>query len=238
MTRLTWADRFFEVGVDHGVFYPPNGPGEAWNGLVSVQEIPPNADNKVRFLDGIKSERSAKEEFAGVIQAYTYPESFHSILLTRRRHHTFGMSYRTKTAAGYKIHLVYNVLITPTNVVYLQDEGDPFNWGFTTKPVLVPGVKPSAHIVIDTAKTYAWTLAELENIIYGSEEGNARLPLPDEVFDIFERNSILKVIDNGDGTFTVDGPESAIQMLDATTFQITWPSAVYIDEETYTISSL
>lgn len=234
MTRLRWEDRNFEAGVDKGVFYPPDGPGEPWNGLVSVQETSPDWNGKVRYLDGQKTERPGKEEFAGVIQAYTYPDSFHAILLTRRRHRTFGLSYRTKG----KIHLVYNVLITPTNVVYLQDEGDPFNWGFTTTPVLVPGTRPSAHIVIDTGRTYAWTLEALEKVLYGSDEGNARLPLPQEVFDIFEQNSILKVTDNGDGTFTVEGPDSAIQMLDATTFQITWPSAIYIDEDTYTISSL
>jgi hypothetical protein len=66
----------------------------------------------------------------------------------------------------------------------------------------------------------------------------ARLPDPQEIFDIFEANSILRVVDNGDGTFTVTGPDDAITMLDDTTFEIDWPSVVVIDSNTYEISSL
>lgn len=239
MTRLTWEDRNYSAGVDRGVFYPQNGPGEPWNGLVSVQELAPEMNGRNRYLDGEKNRQSlGQEEFSGVIQAFTYPDSFYAVLLTRKRTKTFGLSYRVNTQSGYKIHLVYNVLITPSTTIYLQDEAEPFNWGFTTIPVPVPGVRKSSHVVIDAAKTYSWTLAALENIIYGSDSAQPRLPMPEEIFNIFEDNSILKVTDNGDGTFTVDGPDSAIQMLDATTFEITWPSAVYLDPVTYTISSL
>jgi hypothetical protein len=66
----------------------------------------------------------------------------------------------------------------------------------------------------------------------------ARLPTPEELLGIFERTALLQVVDNGDGTFTVTGPDEAIQMLDPTTFQIAWPSAVYLDAESYSLSSL
>ena len=75
-------------------------------------------------------------------------------------------------------------------------------------------------------------------MIYESSETSARLPEPQEIFDLFEDASILKITDHGDGSWTAEGPDEAIQMLDATSFEITWPSAVYLSSGTYRISSL
>jgi hypothetical protein len=96
----------------------------------------------------------------------------------------------------------------------------------------------SAQLVIDRDLAYSSTIEALEEVLYGSEAEAPRLPTPQEVMAIFEENSILQVVDHGDGSFTVTGPDEAIQMLDATSFEITWASAVYVDAETYTIHSL
>lgn len=65
-----------------------------------------------------------------------------------------------------------------------------------------------------------------------------RFPTLEELLDIFESGVILRITDHGDGTWTADGPDSAIQMLTESMFRITWPSAVYISADTYQISSL
>lgn len=234
ISRLTWDDRDYEAGLERGVFYAPNGLGEAWNGLTSVEESS-DEDEQTIYIDGVKSRRSRRlGEFSGTIEAFTYPPSFFEDVLTQRRQRGFGLSYRVKD----KIHLVYNILVSPSSFNAQQDSVDPFSWNFTTMAVLVPGGRKSAHLVVDTAQAYSWTVAALEDVLYGSESSTPRLPLPKEVLDIFDVNSILKVTDNGDGSFTVEGPDDVIQMLDPTTFQITWPSAVYIDEDSYTLSSL
>ena len=41
-----------------------------------------------------------------------------------------------------------------------------------------------AHLVIDSTEVDAEKMAALEAILYGSEETEARLPLPDEVASI------------------------------------------------------
>lgn len=235
MTRLSWDKRDYEAGLDRGVFYLKNATGEVWNGLTSVKESDSNTDEQVRYIDGVKTDsRRRRGEFAGTIEAFTYPDSFFENVLEQRRQQGFGLSYRTKD----KIHLVYNILVGPTSFDAQQLDTQPFSWGFTTTAIPVPGARLSAHLVVDAGKAYSWTVAALEDVLYGSESGVARLPLPEEVLDIFEINSILRVIDNGDGTFTVTGPDEVIQMLDSTTFQIDWPSAVYIDAISYTLSSL
>lgn len=242
MTRLVWDridEREYEAGLDRGVFYPLNGPGHSWNGLVSVEESPSEADPSTRYFDGKKlPARNRRGEFAGTIQAYTYPTISSSGLVTPHRRSLFSLSYRVQTDRGYKIHLVYNVLATPSERNYRYESTDPFSWEFSTRGMPGPGGIIVSHLVIDSSEAYPETMTALEDVLYGNDAGSPRLPTPDEVFDIFEENSILQIIDHGDGTWTAIGPDDVITMLDPTTFQIDWPSAVMISVDSYTIESL
>lgn len=263
MTMLTWNNlgtKYYEIGVDRGVLFIDTNPGVAWSGLISVVEHPTGGDPDPYYMDGVKYLNvAAVEEFAATINAFTYPKAFdvcdgtvenHSgLFITNQPRKSFSFSYRTKVGndlAGsefaYKIHIVYNALAAPTQSSY-ETLGESinvsqFSWDITTRPPLMPGYKPTAHIVIDSRYTNPGTVAAVEAIIYGSDAHVARLPTLAELITIFEDNTILNVVDNGDGTFTVTGPDTAITMLDATTFQIAWPSAVFIDDDSYTISSL
>lgn len=240
MTRLIWDDtRDYESGVDRGVFYPVIGSGEAWNGLVSVTESTSDSDEKTKYLEGEKiSQKRGRGHFSGTIDAITYPPSFYEDVLMQRRAKPFGMSYRVMTNVGYKIHLVYNILLSPSPYLYQTKGVDAHSWSFTTRPLPVPESALSAHLVIDSSQAYSWTLQALEDALYGTDADGARLPTPQEVFDIFEENSILQIIDNGDGTWKAIGPDSVVSMIDSTSFQISWPSAVYIDSVTYSVHSL
>lgn len=239
MSRLIWSDKDYESGLDRGVFFPKSGFGEVWNGLISVDETTPTLRDQTRYRDGIKTvnKRSA-DSFSATVQAFTYPQSFPEHELITKRRHPFGFSYRTKTESGYRTHLVYNAIAKLSNGNRTQSSVAPFTFDITTRPEPIPGAKPSAHLVVDTDKAYSWAVADFEDVLYGSDTNFSRLPTPQEVFDIFEINSILRIIDNGDGTWTAVGPDSAIQMTDSTTFEITWPSAIMLDNISYTISSL
>lgn len=256
MTRLTWGaagSRIYEVGVDRGVFYPNGGIGVAWNGLIAVNEAPVEVDESSRYFDGVRyNSRSVFGGFSGNIEAYTYPEEFseydgYSNRRSRQPRKSFGLSYRTRIenengTVGYKLHVVYNVLVTPSARDHSFGgsslELTTFNWDFTTKPEVIPGVNPCAHLVIDSRIAHSWALEAAEAALYGDNGTDARLPDPAELLEIFESNALLRIIDYGDGTWSAIGPDEAIQMLNATTFEITWPSAVYIDSDTYTITSL
>ena len=50
-----------------------------------------------------------------------------------------------------------------------------------TTPVNVTGKKPTATLIIDSTKVDKSKLTALEAILYGSEEKEPRLPLPDEI---------------------------------------------------------
>lgn len=229
----------YELGVDRGVFYLPGRAGEPWNGLSNVLEDPVGVDGEARYIDGVKHFfRNRVGSFSGKIQAFTYPDSFYDHILVKRIPPLFGFSYRISEGDHYKIHLVYNLTISPEGISRKTFDIDAFVWDFTTRPVPVPGSRVSAHLVIDSSIAYPSTMQQLEDILYGSDVASARLPLPEEILDIFEENAIVKVIDHGDGTFTITGPDSAVYMTGPTSWEVNWPSAVWIDEDTYTVSSL
>lgn len=212
--RLEWdktGEKAFESGVDHGVLYPQSTSGTypkgvAWNGLISVTESPSGAEATDMWADNIKyaSLRSA-ETFEGTIEAYTYPDEFaacdgfaelaEGIMIGQQNRQAFGFSYRTKVGndanadAGYKIHLIYGCTASPSERAYETINDSPeaitFSWDVTTIPVNVAGHQPTSSVVIDTTTLSAEKLEKLENVLYGdSSEGEAKLPLPDELLEL------------------------------------------------------
>lgn len=256
MTRLIWGEvteRRIEAGVDRGVLYPADVPGVAWSGLVAVSERPADVGSKLRYFEGQRYQsRAVGDGFAGTFEALSYPDEFVEYdgysegRVSAQRRRTFGLSYRTKVISAdgseqYKIHMVYNAVAEPTDRSYstLNNSLDPetFSWSLTTRPFKLPGLRPTAHLVIDSSVTHPWTLTAIEDLLYGSGSANPRLPAPEELIELFESGTTLRIVDHGNGTWTATGPDEAIQMLDATTFQISWPTAIYIDEVTFQISS-
>ena len=257
MTRILWdaiGSRHFSAGVDRGVLYLQNGSGVPWNGLVSVNEAPSGADVVENYYDGQKFfSRRSPEEFQATIEAFTYPVEFDEYdgrgqYVTDQVRKPVGVSYRTLlgndidgTSLGYLIHIVYNAITKPTarghKTISDSSELSLFSWGITTSDIEIDGHRGS-HLIINSTIAYPGVLSVIENTLYGSADTSARLPEPQEILDLFEDGAILKITDHGDGTWTAEGPDSAIQMLSATEFEITWPSAVYLSSDTYRISSL
>lgn len=242
MTRLRWddpKDRSYTAGVDRGVIYPPNNlPAASWNGLVAVKANPSGGESSATYYDGQRYYNAAasQDSFSGTIEAFMYPPALDDLS-------TFGFAYRVMTGPdSYEIHLVYNVSVTQSSsagaTLTTDVELETFSWGFSTSPIKISDFRASSHLVVDTRIAYSWAVQELETLLYGSDFTVPALPGIDDVITLFENASILKITDNGDGTWTADGPESVIQMLDATTFEISWPSAVYVDAMTYDITSL
>lgn len=260
MPRLVWngsGTRYYETGIDRGVLYIGSNPGIAWAGLTSVVENPVGGEPRSFYLDGSKYlVASSSEEFEATISAYTYPDEFgacdgtvkvrEGLYITQQKRIPFSFSYRTRIGNdqdgvehGYKIHIVYNATAAPSQRTYssIDDSAEPtdFSWDIVTRP---PNIYTPTHVVVDSRTTDPLILELLENILYGSDTENSRLPAYDELLEIFDTIVRLTVTDNGDGTFTLVAPNTALIMLDETTFQLTWPSAIFIDEDSYNVSSL
>lgn len=261
MPRLDWTSvgsRFYEAGIDRGVLYVSGQIGVPWVGLTSVSENASGGDPRAFYIDGVKYLNiSGAEEFGGTITAFTYPAEFGrcdgtleprpGLFLTQQRRQSFGLSYRTKVGndltddVGYKIHLVYNALASPSDRENksLAEGTDPmdFSWSITTRSPILSGYKPTAHVIVDSRYTDPDILSLLEDILYGTETDPPRIPDFAELIAVFDTISSLIITDNGDGTWTAEAPFDVIQMLDSTTFAITATTAAFIDEDSYTISS-
>lgn len=212
MTRIIWnrvGERLFEAGVDQGVFYKTNGDGVVWNGLVSVTESLSGGEATPYYVDGVKYLNvAAREDFGGTIEAFMYPDAFmeydgtvelydgFSVNLQRRK--SFGLSYRTRVGNdidsvdhGYKIHILYNVLASPSQKAYasIGSAVDPlnFSWTFTTTPIVVgPGYFPTAHVILDSTKVSIALMRAVEGYLYGSDKRSAKLIPMDKLIYWFE----------------------------------------------------
>ena len=209
--RISWDDtgkRLYETGVDRGVLYPVGlegayGNGVAWNGLTAVTESPSGAEATALYADNIKYlNLYSAEEFGATIEAYTYPDEFavcdgsaeieQGVTIGQQARKSFGLCYRTMlgndvdgTDHGYKLHLIYGAMASPSEKAYASVNDSPeaiaFSWELTTTPVNVEGFKPTASLTIDSTKCDPEKLKALEGILYGSETAEPRLPLPDEI---------------------------------------------------------
>ena len=210
--------RFYEAGADRGVLYKYDsklstyGEGVAWNGLTNVSQSPSGAESSAMYADNIKyANLKSNEDFGGTIEAYTYPDEFAEcdgsaeiapgVNIGQQNRSKFGFAYRTKIGNdvdgvdhGYKIHLVYGAEANPSEKSYATINESPeaitLSWEFSTTPVNVNGFKPTAHVEIDSTKTTAEKMKALEDILYGTAEVAARLPLPDEVATLMKAETV------------------------------------------------
>jgi hypothetical protein len=244
MTRLNWGDapRPYEEGVDRGVLYS-EGEGVVWGGLISVSEEDSSEVNTDYYLDGIRSVITQNlGEYSATIEAFTYPDQFaeHSGYAKTTSGKRFGLSYRTSYGDGHKLHLVYNVLATLSTRQWSTTSDSPspssFVWDIFASAIPIPGASPGSHLVLDTTESPEVTAA-IEDILYGTETLDPRLPDPEEVVDICERARPFRVVYDGDGTWTATGPDEMIQVYADGSFQLQALSVFHIDEDAFTVSS-
>jgi hypothetical protein len=202
MSKLIWdqiGDRVYETGIKKGVLYPASGAsypvGVAWNGLTSVSQSAEGGEANDFYADDIKYlVLRGVENFAGTIEAYTYPDEWAEcdgsvsvatgVTIGQQPRKTFGLSYVTTIgndtdldSHGYKIHLVWGASASPSEKSYttINDSPEPinFSWSFNTTPVNVTGHKATAHMEIDSTKCPANKLAALEAVLYGTDAREA-----------------------------------------------------------------
>nr|DAL46693.1 MAG TPA_asm: tail tube protein [Caudoviricetes sp.] len=214
MSKIVWdkiGERFYETGVSKGVLYPAVGgaypKGVAWNGLTGVSENPSGAEATPLYAGDIKYlNLMSAEEFAATIEAYTYPKEFaacdgsvsltEGVVIGQQTRQQFGFSYQTRIGNdtdgsdhGYKIHIVYGCLASPSEKSYQTINDSPeamtLSWEISTTPVEIEGHKPTATITVSSVDVDQTKLKKLEDELYGTKEKEAHLPTPAEIAAIF-----------------------------------------------------
>lgn len=213
MSKLVWdqtAERLYETGIEQVALYKqkdgayPNGV--AWNGVTALNLTPSGAEPTPLYANNRKYlTLMSVEELGGTIEAYTYPDEWEEcdgsaeavagVYIGQQPRATFGLVGKTLigndtegTKHGYKLHLVYGCLASPAEeshpTVNDSPEATTFSWEFTTTPVEIEGYNSTSYLCIDSTKIDAEKLAALEAILYGSDDVEARLPMPAEVLTL------------------------------------------------------
>lgn len=224
-------DRYFQTGLDRGVLYPKTGIPVPWNGLTGLDEVG-NGTKTILYRDGrIFYADVEPGDYEGSLSAYFYPDEFaicagipqatDGLFVDNQKPQRFSLSYRNLVGSGltgdifgYQIHLVYNATAsigtrsrkTMTNTPEIME----LAFDLVAVPVKLPGMRPSAHYILDTRFIDAPTLAQLEAILYGIGAVPGRMPLPLELFDLMNFGSSITFIDNLDGTWTAQGSNANI----------------------------
>ena len=214
--RLVWdqtGQKTYETGVQKCVLYPQSSEGTypkgvAWSGVTGVNKSPSGAEPTAIYADDIKylSLMSA-EDFSATITAYSTPEEFdecdgsaeiaEGVTVGQQDRRPFGLCDRTtigndvkQNKYGYKLNFIYGALAKPSardsKTINESPEAIELSYEMSTTPVSVSGMKPTATLEVDSTKADPEKLKKLEDIIYGTETEDARLPLPDEIASIMK----------------------------------------------------
>lgn len=215
MPKLVWDEtgkHFYETGTRMGVLYPQDDTGAypkgvAWSGLTGVTLSPSGAEETSLYANDEKYlSLYSKETVGGTIQAYYSPEEFDEcdgtaeltkgVKIGQQPRKSFGFCWRTvlgndvkKEAYGYTIHIVYGCTASPSEKAYTSINESPeavqSSWTFTTTPV-ASGNKKTATVEFKSTDLKPEQLKAIEDVLYGTTDKEARLPLPDEIKTIID----------------------------------------------------
>jgi hypothetical protein len=271
MTRLVWDkvdDRLYKTGIDRGVLYVPNAQSEydngfAWNGLTAVEEDFGQDTTEPYYFDGVKYLDSYNTgDFAAKLSAFTYPDEFlefegmkalgNGLYVDDQAGKVFGLSYRTLIGSytkgleqGYRIHLLYNLTANPGDLGFQNGSNLPevlnFEWDLQSVPEKAFPYRPTAHIILDSQFLFGDILDALEEILYGTEDIQPRLPSLAELIDFVSGwnprliipapTTGLAQLVNGAGDLTQAKILGFYSVLPTTRLVATKPDGFYLLEE-------
>lgn len=211
--KLTWDDignRLYKVGIDRGVLYPMVDEnyqnGVSWSGLTGVDYSPGGREKTVLYSGDVKRRiLQSPEEFGGTIKAYFYPDEFDQcignvtifdgMILGQQESSPFGLSYRTVIGNdvvghkfAYQLHVLYESYVISIkdadNTINENLSPTEFNWSFECIPVEFGDFSPVSHISIDSRKFPEHIMTSLEEALWGTDDTEPRLLLPQEIYDI------------------------------------------------------
>ena len=216
MAKLVFDElgkRFYETGVSNAVLFPQADDGTypkgvAWNGITAANESPSGAEANDQYADNmVYLSLTGAEKFEGTIEAFASPVEFDEcdgmkelskgLTVHQQTRRPFGFAYKSILGNdikgndyGYKLHIWYGCKAAPSERSHatVNDSPEPQNpsWSISSTPVAVPGAKPSSVLTFDSTRTPADKLKKIEDILYGTEAADARLPLPSELIELLK----------------------------------------------------
>ena len=253
--RISWedADRSVTEGLDRCVFYKAGTRlGVAWNGLKNIENQSEGSSSDIIYIDGAPVATLRDHGFwVGKISAFTYPPDLDSYLGNSQVRPGFyvpnqstalrvGLSWRVMRSDGsYVLHILWSVLLIPHPIGAKTNQELPSLADFVFDAHTInqdfPEYQKSSYVYIDSRFVNPHLLAEIEDLLYGTESVDAKQPTPQELLNVLGDFVVIRITDHEDGSWTAEGPDSLITMIDSDTFQIAGVIGYYEDPSTYWI---
>ena len=235
------SERAYSYGADQGIITLATGESYPWHGLVSVK-VDTNEETSRRYFEGLPLPILIRpNSITGEITAYSIPDVLtdarHNGLSTKRKPPRFDFCYREKTAAEYRLHILYNVRLTPGEIVNEQKEPTGFSASFFTRPSPVNRMRPAAHLIIDVSVLDPTARVEIEERIYGGIDFVPRIPSINEIISFLPVTSFLIVTDLGNGLFEIEASDDILVLLSDHEFEIDHPLVQLLPNHEYTVES-
>ena len=196
-------NRRFTIGADRGMLYR-NGVGVPWSGLVSVNRNGNDSEVGKRYLDGILFNVSVPpSDFSASLEAFTYPDEFDACIgnanyngvegltVHGQESEPFDLCYRTLQGDGngygedYVLHFVYGCMAVDSGHDHASindsPEAETFSFEIHGVPQTVPNARPSSYFSIDSRKVNRVLLEGLEQVLYGADGAQPRIPTMEEI---------------------------------------------------------
>lgn len=213
MSKMVWdqiSEKRYETGIEQVALFQQVGgaypKGVAWNGVTALNLAPSGAEPTPLYANNRKYlTLMSVEELGGTIEAYTYPDEWAEcdgsatviagVYIGQQARKSFGLAAKTiigndteLNKFGYKLHLIWGGLASPSEqenaTINDSPEAKTMSWEFSTTPVAVNGYESTSYMYIDSTVVDAEKLKALEAIIYGSDDVEPRLPLPNEIIEL------------------------------------------------------
>lgn len=210
MPQIQWGVPQFrtaETGVDRGVLYvEETDSGVAWTGLKRVERARPEEDLEPIFYDGnlvnlmrtnspttFRLETiSTPREFMPCLGKVALSPGFYADNQPLKH---FGLSYRTLVANNvkglsyaYKIHIIFQAYASESPVVRRTVSARPEvtqkSYNIQTVPLVSDTYRPISYVSVSSESISPQSLQELEDLLYGTNSTNPRLPTISEIIDI------------------------------------------------------
>lgn len=212
------GERLYETGISNVALYKQNASGAysagvAWNGVTAINESPSGGDANPLYADNIKYlELRGTEDFGLTVECYQAPKEFYEcngmkevadgVVIAQQNRVPFGLAYMTiigndteKNDYGKKLKLVYGATTSPAqrnhSTVNNSPEAETISYEMSTTPVAVntAGCNPTSTIEINSVIVGADKFQKICDLVYGTEDAEAKLPLPDEVITLLKADA-------------------------------------------------
>lgn len=194
-----------ELGVTINAYTYPDEFGEC-DGSAGIQVLAPAFSTTSTYTVGDEVSYEGNNyrcktaiETAGPWDAtkWTLLPNTPNLFIGQQTRKSFGFCYRVAigndtdgTDHGYELRLIYGMKASPSERSHETINDSPnavtMSWTCTTTPIncTINGVtyKPTALVVVPSIGQSAAGLKALEDALYGTENSDPYLPLPDEVY--------------------------------------------------------